>query len=448
MKGIKKLLVGALALVSTVGGVAPTLGANAATREYSNVLTDLRACENFSIFDYPAAAEDKSLDLIQIGVSEANELFLYVYQPADFSEEITATTARMRMYTDIETAGESRDYNLKLLSTEGVFDKYLVQRCVVSLAEPLFVDITALHSINSEVVEENGEQVQVDTELAHEVGQVWKIIPQDETLIYQYEKTEVVEITDKLVSSVTYDDGFFPNWVFIGDGWGACISHFVAFKCYYDIEKLFEVDVAYKSQTVNTKWMHDGSVSVKYGVEKEEQTTLTETSTADNGYIFWGNYYEWERIQSVEEFLEEESDRLALNNQESRRLSDMQYVLRFTETRYTGALSEDIAALVEETKTNISNVSLMRMKFEVNGEVKNLGVVDNKTTAAERMRAGVDWWVWLAIAGAVLAVVVLCFFFAKPVFAVIKALFLVITFPVWGPIKGIIYLIEKARGER
>ena len=110
-----------------------TANAEETTVTYTDVMTDLQKDENFNPDDYPAKADDYSLQVIQIAESSNRELFVYVYQPSDSTMDFTALS--MNMFNGYSENGKDfhpLSYDLTLLSTNGVFDKYLVENYVVS----------------------------------------------------------------------------------------------------------------------------------------------------------------------------------------------------------------------------------------------------------------------------------------------------------------------------
>lgn len=100
---------------------------------YSNVLDDLKTDPTFDASLFPDNADDYSLQIITIAESAKSELFIYVYNPSDEFHDFTASFINMSIKdpdTKIDyNAGESLEfhlYPLELVSTEGVFDKYIV----------------------------------------------------------------------------------------------------------------------------------------------------------------------------------------------------------------------------------------------------------------------------------------------------------------------------------
>lgn len=115
-----------------------------------------------------------------------------------------------------------------------------------------------------------------------------------------------------------------------------------------------------------------------------------------------GNYkYEFYRIQTVEEFEETENyefvyngiifnstTEVKLTEEGKQNIKGKQWVLRFYESDYADYVETTVPPLVSATpintkivdKTLVSNVTILRLKFETNDIVYNLGVIDNKQT--------------------------------------------------------------------
>ena len=104
-----------------------------------------------------------------------------------------------------------------------------------------------------------------------------------------------------------------------------------------------------------------------------EMNTDVAGSTADG---WFAHEYTWNRIESVDDFVENED----LTEEAKKDLGNMDWVLRFTETNYTYR-SDSSGEYC--TMSNVSEVSILRLKFETDGVIYNLGVVDNKQSPAE-----------------------------------------------------------------
>ena len=356
--------------------------ANEATMEYTNVLDDLKKDEDFNVNDYPAKAGDYSLQVIQIAESVNGELFVYVYQPSDSTKELTATTIRFATpVAGIDS--EWRDYDLELLSTEGVFDKYIVEDFKVKSDSVRYYDITAIHRKFDETIDDKADEnyEQAINEVVYEVAQQWTAISVNGVVSYSMLATEVIKITDKIVGYLRYPDGYSlaPT---------SCDSHFVAFSTDRKIEKLYEADVSYVWTSYEQTTA--AGIGTNKGVTGGPETAMVSLNVEDTGENdgdgLFGKKYTWNRIESVSNFIANESEDLNLSNADLSDLQGKQWILRFVDTEYVNSPF----ANNYKSWTEISEVTILRLKFETDGVVYNLGVIDNKQTGSKDPFAEAD----------------------------------------------------------
>lgn len=340
--------------------------------KYTNVLDDLEKDEDFNVNDYPAKAGDYSLQVIQIAESVNGELFVYVYQPSDSTKELTATTIRFATpVAGIDS--EWRDYDLELLSTEGVFDKYIVEDFKVKSDSVRYYDITAIHRKFDETIDDKADEnyEQAINEVVYEVAQQWTAISVNGVVSYSMLATEVIKITDKIVGYLRYPDGYSlaPT---------SCDSHFVAFSTNRKIEKLYEADVSYVWTSYEQTTA--AGIGTNKGVTGGPETAMVSLNVEDTGENdgdgLFGKKYTWNRIESVSNFIVNESEDLNLSNADLSDLQGKQWILRFVDTEYVNSPF----ANNYKSWTEISEVTILRLKFETDGVVYNLGVIDNKQT--------------------------------------------------------------------
>ena len=177
---------------------------------YTNVLEDLQKDENFNAETYPAIT-DKAvlkengypLKVIQIAESTDKELFVYVYQPSASVKDFTATTIRMSMPT-VGVDAVWRDYELTLLSKDGVFQKYKVEGVTVKEYSVRYYDITAIHRPFDETIDTPPTTNTENTtnEVAFPVGQQWTALTIDGAVSYSMLEVEVITITNKVVGYI------------------------------------------------------------------------------------------------------------------------------------------------------------------------------------------------------------------------------------------------------
>ena len=388
---MKRVLSIFLALIAYLGMGFPHTQAHADEQiSYTNVLEDLTKDKDFSIEDYPAIAEDYSLQVIQIAESVNGELFVYVYQPSDAVKELTATTIRMAL-PEIGINAQWQDYDLTLLSTEGVFDKYKVEGLTLKSTPVRYYDISAIHrkwekDVDKPLDTNSGQYVD---EVVYEVGQLWKAETVDDKVTYTVSKSEVIEVKAKVVGYIRYDNGFSLKA-------DACDSHFVAFTTDKQIDMLQAARVGYK-----WRMYRDYQNSMGLGIEIGEWQQATaeligEEVIQDGGWF--GKYYTWNRIEKVEDFINENEEDLNLTSGKivdlkglSESSGNTSWVLRFFESDYEEKVVANLA-YHDITSTEVSGVTIIQLTFQTNGECYNLGVVDNKQTGTKDPFASADTW--------------------------------------------------------
>lgn len=366
-------------LITLFGGVGVTY---AAETNYSNVLDDLRKDSDFNVADYPAINNDFSLKVIQVAESTDKELFLYVYQPAARAKMLVATSVNMSLSdkmggivtdeTELTDKDKPKQYNLTFLNGAGVFQKYRVDGVTVSSEVKRYYNVTSIYRAFNNVVDgTNSDNVD---EIAFEVAQLWTVETDEQGKItYTATKTEVVTILDEYASFIRYTSGY---WYTTGE---ATDGHYVAFTANYDIERLYEAEVYF----VQSYKMHhyanmSGRHSYKTFNSLEKQVKL---SDIDKGHVkitgLGGTRHSWERIQRVDDFIKSES---SLPAESKDKIKDKQWILRFIETDYTKNINSLDGYSYDEYYYEISNVMILRLYFETNGRVYNLGVVNNKVS--------------------------------------------------------------------
>ena len=109
--------------------------------------------------------------------------------------------------------------------------------------------------------------------------------------------------------------------------------------------------------------------------------------------------YSWDRIMTSEDFVtcfEGQGGKLFSNTRET--LLNSQFVFAFAETEYSELVQTNIndttgmlvSTMTVVEATEVLEVDIIRLKFEVDGETYNLGVVSDKTTADDIAGGGAD----------------------------------------------------------
>lgn len=420
----------------------------------SDVLDDLHIDSTFDESYYPEIKDDYSLDVIQLAESKDDELLVYVYQPSGQTKDLRASSINISISSHFEI--DPSNYVLQYLNSSGVFYKYVVKGLTVQKAAARYYGVTSIYRRFDETIDNQADYDNTITEVPFSISREYRfstINGQEACSVLDIETIEI-KPEDKFVGFVRYKDGF----KFWGDG--ACDSHFVAFSTDKPIDKLYEAKVVWVQQSY-----HETNVgSPTYGTPatKERELSIEDDTVHYKGGGINAGTYEWERIQSVDDFkasvdmIQNVYSGAVINVNVASRITDegkqalegKQWVLRFTETKYDyynlgmGSTSYSY--------TLVGDVTILRLKFETDGIVYNLGVIDNKQSGSREPINITDTIVELTdtvklilgIIGIILfavIVIVLCVV-VKPIGAVLKFIFKLIWAVISAPFRFIAWL--------
>ncbi len=358
------LILALILIIASIGCVPSGIAFAASETIYTGVIEDLQKDETFDVAQFPVNNNPKKvMDVIQVAESNAGELFLYVYQPQQ--DKYIPTEARIS-----QTVGDNlspKDCKLTLLSREGTLAKYKVEELQIKPDAVRYYFILQLARPNTET--SNGDNI-IDT-VSYSVGKLFTVCTVDGNITYAMEYQELISIRDKRVGYLRYTDTSSFLSMLGYDMVGETLdSHYVAFTTDKPIDKLYEIDISY-----NTVVCHkDTQLGITTETE-EEANVVKETYTADNyaNVDVMNKSYKWKRIQSANEFITTEP---ALTDDVKGKLDGMTWVLRFLETNVT--VTRPTQLLVYRTYTRVEQVTILRLKFDLQGQTYNLGVVDNK----------------------------------------------------------------------
>lgn len=356
---------------------------------YSNVLIDLEIDKSFNAEDFPFVEDDYTLQVIQIAESVNNELFVYVYQPSADTKNLLATS--INISTEIRNRLSYKNYDLTLLNSNGVFYKFKVDNFEIKEDDVRYYDISNIYRNWNEEIDADSENDNTVSEEGFDVGKLYSVTGHGDNIVYLVKDTDFVTITDKFVGFVRYPDGFH----LIYDTDKSCDSHFVAFSTDKDIDKLYEAQVFFTQQSSSYMLVTYPYVD-SYQLFGEKEKTYVELDYTQKGSwesSGWGSHkYSWTRISDVDTFFNETDrdyiyniglfdvrEEIKINSASETAIRSKQWVLRFAETDYVYTNNGNIV----EKKTIVGDVSILRLKFEKDGIVYNLGVVDNKQTGSE-----------------------------------------------------------------
>lgn len=353
-------------------------------KEYSSVLIDLQKDTKFHIEDYPVVLEDYSLNVIQIAESTDKELFVYVYQPSGLFGGLQASSI------NISTSNLNFvNYKLSFSNSYGTVYKYLVEDFVVSTETTREYEITAIYRPFDKTIDKELTNGNIIIGVDYPVSKKWIFTTTEiGTTLYCHD-IETIEITDKYVGFARVKTESFAG----GSRW--VDRHFVAFSTDKRIDKLVQADVWYTSQFCAIDFTFGAHAS--YGDKESHQVTVNydtkvQVGTGNGGFLFWQKYtYTWDEIQTVVDFI----DSVELENMYSMAIFDVheeskitgdsvnnlyeqQWVLNFATTEF-----KDDAMVGLRAKTLVGDVSILRLQFETDGVVYNMGAIDNQQSGSE-----------------------------------------------------------------
>ncbi len=455
-------------------------------KEDTGVMTDLMKDGTFNANDYPASRSDYSLQVIQIAETNQGCLAVYVYQPSAPFRELPAT--HLSIATDKDNL-QPHMYSVKLVSSYGVFFKYLVENLPLKQDKLRVYEIISIFRKWDKEIDLPAEDGSGNTinEVSYEVGQLWSANTiEGGEVLYHCEAKETITVTGKLCGFLRY--GYLAEFT---DAW------FVAFNTDKPIGELLEADVYYVSEDyisgmsmerweevhgeigdfdiVGPSTVYDeAKETIKQVDFKQKGTNIVENPNLPDEWKdkhhFWAQHkvHVFDRIQTVEEF--KDGEKLTGGTKEG--LEGLSWVLRFVETPYANVgvgdqIYKDVDMYgyhwesVSAMGTKVSSVSIMRLKFRTAGKTYNLGVVDNMQTSADKPSGGkyygnsggLPWWVWVLIGLVVISPILLFLSiifpplgaFLKLVIKSIGFLFTGLWWIICLPFRGIAALIRKHR---
>ena len=352
------------------GGTAP---ARADAAKYSGVMADLQKDENFNKSAYVVDDTNYSLQLIQIAESADGELFVYTFNPSYVSKSLTATT--IRLSTAINENYSPKDYVLTKTSEDNGFSKYVVKDFTVKADALRYYNIVCLHRTYDKSIDGESGTDNVISEVPIEVAQLWTASTVNGVVSYNYIYEDVITITDRWDGFVEYENGFHLFY-------NCCRSHFIAFNTDRQIDKLVEADVSfyYIDDCIDV----DDKITNKGDPIYVQSKTLTCNEKGENQADGWfATKYTWDRIETAEAFLSDTD--VTLSEEAKTNISSKAWVLRFFETEVSQVSSgTEYTSTSELYYTEVSEVTVLRLKFETDGVSYNLGVVDDKRNSDDK----------------------------------------------------------------
>ena len=364
-----------------------TLQASADTTVYTDVLDDLKKDENFTVENYPANVTDYSLQVITVAESEHAQLFVYVYQPSYVVKPLQAST--INISTGIHNLLSFKNYKLRLLNFDGMFQKYAVEDLIVSADTSRVYEISSIFRVWDSTIDDPLDVTNENTidEVAFPVGKRFIFEQNGIYNDFSVEDADYITVTDQYCGFMRYNQNSFGYSL----GYDAFDVHFVAFSTDKRIDKLLQADVYYTTQFCHNDLIY--SSRSEFGEKIENYAYLDYTKDMVCEGDGWFSYtYNWKSIESIDSFIDSEHSSVVYKGnvfdsvqtskvtvEELEDLKNKQWVLRYAATEYT-YYENGKGDVRWSERTICGSTTILRLYFETDGITYNLGVVGNKQT--------------------------------------------------------------------
>ena len=370
-----RLLFLVFVLVCILLPIGITSQAFAAISTESNVLDDLRKDEAFDIGLYPANAKDYSIQVIQVAESANGDLLVYAYQPCQNTTPLTATQINMSLTdkmggfvtdeTELTDEDKPKLFSLELLNSKGVFCKYRVIDFTVSEETTRYYNVV---SIYRDWIKGKDPETGNDNEtnaVYFPVNKLYTMRTENGVEYCFCKDIDYVEILDPYVDFVSYYNGL--DWaaiLFMTEKYSDI--HYIAFSTDKKIDTLKEADVTYRTQS------YTQGRGTSYGSLSEPQY---KTLTGEKDISTKNGRYTWKSIMTSSDFIKSTE----LNDTAKKEVEKSEFVLVFLSTSYSQRSAGDsVGHYTKKEGTKVSNVSILRLEFETDGVVYNLGALMNQ----------------------------------------------------------------------
>ena len=220
------------------------------------------------------------------------------------------------------------------------------------------------------------------------------------------EDIEYITITEQYLGFVRYEQDMSFAWLPVSSK--ACDSHFIAFSTNKVIDNLLEISIIFESLEVGAYLNNEEKyeyISIGEAKDRRVVIDIKDKQYLDlaDGSVFTKQPLIRERIQETSDFLKqdltysyfgsfEQHEKVDFKDEALLKLMQTKWVVSFAETLYSVS---DLGSGKDFNYTQIGNVKVMRLKFETDGQIYNLGVVSNKQTGSKDPAAVVEkeeWW--------------------------------------------------------
>lgn len=398
----------------------------------SNVLDDLENSEHFNKNDYAYNSSDTSLKVITVSEDNNGYLYIYVYQPWSNNLNLQATSINISTLTGDEL--DYKNYYLQYVNSYSVFYKYVVIDNNNGIIGPKVFEhlkdsehIYEITEILRKYNEDYDKDLESDSKYEADSNKVeentieevyfkvakhfcFTIDATNDKKSLNVSDLDVIRVTDKFVGFLRYKNGWSYAPIY-GEHNFHVDSHFVAFNTNFKIDKILEAQIEYKYQswkfdsdfgsilTNNMGWKSTSEIKEKNLVIDYNSKQFLNSENYPAGWFGSALNEEFLCIQTTEDFLKEFKansettifasrllDVVELNEITGEALEEIestQWFIRFAQFSYETNTSFDFwNDFYGVAETRVSNVQLLRLKFESDDVIYNLGVLDNKQTGS------------------------------------------------------------------
>ncbi len=372
-----------------------------AVTDETTVLDELQSDPDFDITAYEDNAEDFSLQVIQIGEDKDKELYIYTYQPAHNSIDLLGTKVSISYGYSMNGAGLSpKLYDLELVSTSGVFDKYHVKGFTPSKDGDRYYNIVSIYREYNSVVDDEYDETFPTTGKAYSVGQQWYVCDLNDGKYYEMNTFKTMPVDTVLGGPILFKDGLT---------WGSLINRSEPTQCWiycfnaeeYQIKHIYDADLTYSIRKVIHNWHYLTGESYDY---KDDQPNLKITLADTDVMLHVGSGvgakdFEWNRILSSDEFITTaEEQGVEFTDEQKQKIQSSQWVFTYLETDYvysgySSGFGNSVSSYTE-IYYDVYDVGLLRLHFQdFSGMYYDLGVVNDLTDPGNDPIGvgGTDW---------------------------------------------------------
>lgn len=423
-----------ITIISFIVSVLPCKSiVNAQTTADSDVLDDLREDASFDILDFPEQINNCSLSVITIAESENKELFVYVYQPSGptrnyFANYIKISTDE-RVKVNEDGSLKFFVYSLSFCNSFNTLYKYKVDNFIVSEDDTRYYQITSIYRPFIETVDKQADFDNKVTGVNFDVCKQYTFIGKEDNISVSCCDVDYIKVTDKFVGFVRCVGGYS---IVVDDN----DLHFVAFNTDRNIDKLLEADVWYTCQEWQETFDYKYNITHSDSFERYSYLTYEDEDIVFDGYGLFPSRFRTKTIQKVEDFIKSVekydvysvpflnvSTQSKITDEGLEALREKEWVLSFLATSYShtsetafNPYTGTIEGVSERWRwVSVTDVTIMRLKFEADGYVYNLGVLDNMQTGSlkpinetffvVRLKSK---WKWILI---IIVIIILLIFF-------------------------------------